>query len=256
MMLHLAAVPFAELDDSGADRGFAPRAAKYGPPSPHAQYDPFRHVVLSPDEFAQLLHLGECSIRGLLTLTVQGGPPARATAIEDDLPLSPVGADCIALQLLTRLRGNAAVNPDSLLGDGMRPGADWYTPEPAADKNGQSVLPAWRLKKVIAYVEAHLPEKILLTDMAAVAGISRMHFASQFRHAVGCRPHDYVLLCRLERAQALLRRDNPSLVDVALDVGFQTQAHFSTVFKRIVGATPGKWRAANNRRGRATTVDF
>jgi AraC family transcriptional regulator len=31
-------------------------------------------------------------------------------------------------------------------------------------------------------------------------------------------------------------------VDIALAVGFQTQAHFSTVFKRFVGESPGRWR--------------
>jgi AraC-like DNA-binding protein len=33
-------------------------------------------------------------------------------------------------------------------------------------------------------------------------------------------------------------------VDVALAVGFQTQAHFSTVFKRLTGTTPARWRLA------------
>jgi AraC family transcriptional regulator len=34
-------------------------------------------------------------------------------------------------------------------------------------------------------------------------------------------------------------------VDIALTVGFQTQAHFTTVFKRFVGDTPYQWRSAH-----------
>ena len=45
----------------------------------------------------------------------------------------------------------------------------------------------------------------------------------------------------------LLLNDNLTIVDVALTVGFQTQAHFTTVFKRFVGSTPRRWRTAGGR---------
>jgi AraC family transcriptional regulator len=71
-----------------------------------------------------------------------------------------------------------------------------------------------------------------------------MHFAAQFRAAVGMRPHQYLLKRRIERAEALLKQAEISLVEVALTVGFQTQAHFTTVFKRFAGDTPYQWRSA------------
>ena len=103
-------------------------------------------------------------------------------------------------------------------------------------------LPDWRLSRVVAYVEANLAEPISLADLAVVAGMSRMYFASQFRAATGLKPHDYVLRKRIERAQHLLSGTSEALVEVALAVGFQTQAHFTTVFKKLVGATPRRWR--------------
>jgi AraC-like DNA-binding protein len=78
--------------------------------------------------------------------------------------------------------------------------------------------------------------------MAAVAGLTRMHFAAQFRAATGMRPHDFLLQRRIDRARRLLRDPKLALVDVALSVGFQTQAHFTTVFKRFAGDTPNRWR--------------
>ena len=103
-------------------------------------------------------------------------------------------------------------------------------------------LQKWRMKRVTDHVEAHLSRRITLADMAAAAGLTRMHFAAQFRTATGLRPHDFVLQRRVERAQGSLRNPELALVDVALSVGFQTQAHFTTVFKRFAGGTPHRWR--------------
>jgi AraC-like DNA-binding protein len=103
-------------------------------------------------------------------------------------------------------------------------------------------LQKWRLKRVVEYVDAHLGERIMLSDLAAASGLTRMHFAAQFRIAMGLRPHHYVLRRRIDHACALLRDPDLPLVEVALGVGFQTQAHFTTVFKRYVGSTPHRWR--------------
>ena len=120
---------------------------------------------------------------------------------------------------------------------GRRTGCD---PETARLTNNS--LQKWRLKRVLDYVEAHLARQISLHDLANCSGLTRMHFAAQFRAAVGIRPHEYVLRRRIERAQVLLAEPRASLVDVALGVGFQTQSHFTTVFNRFVGDTPHRWR--------------
>ncbi len=99
--------------------------------------------------------------------------------------------------------------------------------------------------RVADYVDSHLSNKITLSDLAAVAGLSRMHFASQFRMATGLRPHEYLVRRRVERAQELLATSGMPLVEVALEVGFKTQAHFTTVFTRVVGKTPKAWQRDN-----------
>jgi len=106
----------------------------------------------------------------------------------------------------------------------------------------RTTLPNWRLQRVDSYVKSHLSESITLAEMANAAGLSPMHFAAQFRAATGYRPHHYVLLCRLDRAKELMTDASRSMLDIALDVGFHTQAHFTTVFKRLSGKTPGAWR--------------
>ncbi|MBW7971152.1 helix-turn-helix transcriptional regulator [Bradyrhizobium sp. BR 10289] len=150
---------------------------------------------------------------------------------------SAIMADALRLAILTRTFSRQACDAQADLGpaDGAR-----------TEESGRPVrsLQSWRLKRVVQYVDKNLTGKITLQELAAVAGLSRMHFAAQFRAATGVRPHEYLLRRRIERAQELLKQADSTLVDIALTVGFQTQAHFTTVFKRFVGDTPYQWRSA------------
>ncbi|WP_426610472.1 helix-turn-helix domain-containing protein [Bradyrhizobium sp. McL0616] len=150
---------------------------------------------------------------------------------------SAIMADALRLAILTRTFSRQASGALAELdpADGVH--------EEDAGRTVRS-LQSWRLKRVLEYVDKNLTAKITLQDMADVAGLSRMHFAAQFRAAIGARPHEYLLRRRIERAQELLKQAEVTLVDVALTVGFQTQAHFTTVFKRFVGDTPYQWRSA------------
>jgi AraC family transcriptional regulator len=105
-----------------------------------------------------------------------------------------------------------------------------------------ATLPKWRLMRVQTYIETNIGGRITLANLAATAGLSRMYFAKQFRAATGMRPHDFVLRKRIARAQQMLTATSDTLVDIALSVGFQTQAHFTTVFKKIAGNTPCQFR--------------
>ena len=105
-------------------------------------------------------------------------------------------------------------------------------------------LPKWRMRRVVEHVVNHIADPIRLADLARVAGLSRMHFAAQFKAAAGCRPHDFVLQHRIEAAKEMLTDTDLPLVEVALSTGFQTQSHFSGVFKKLVGETPARWQRA------------
>lgn len=108
-----------------------------------------------------------------------------------------------------------------------------------------NALPKWRLRRVEQYIADHFDRCISLSELANVAGLSRMHFAAQFRTATGYRPREYLLNHRVEHAKNLLATTERPLAEIALAVGFSTQAHFSTVFKRISGQSPARWRFAS-----------
>lgn len=108
----------------------------------------------------------------------------------------------------------------------------------------QLALPAWRLRRVVDLVKERIDEAISLADMAAAAGLSPMHFAAQFKVATGMRPHHYLIAERIGRAKQLLDETTDTIMDIAIAVGFQTQAHFATVFKQHENVTPRQWRGA------------
>lgn len=128
-------------------------------------------------------------------------------------------------------------------------------PVPLQRRAPLAPLAAWRLAKVRNYIEAEISSRLRLVDMARVAGLSRMHFAAQFREAKGRRPHDYVLMRRIERAKRLITEQELAMVEIALYVGFQSQAHFCTIFKALTGTTPTLWRAGLCSRLSGVSVD-
>jgi AraC-like DNA-binding protein len=131
---------------------------------------------------------------------------------------------------------------------GLRPTVERSTGTDQVPVRGRHVrgLQKWRLKRVVDYVDASMSSKITSLDLAAVAGLSRMHFASQFRLATGLRPHEFLLQRRIRRAAELMRDTTMPIIEIALTVGFQTQAHFTTVFKRFTGCTPRNWRVGDH----------
>ncbi|MFG1330956.1 AraC family transcriptional regulator [Xanthobacter autotrophicus] len=160
-------------------------------------------------------------------------------------------ADALRLAVMARMLGDVTIEPTSIEPARLPPAADARpeTRTPRAPRHTRSGLVTWRLKRVLAFIDAHLAEPVTLMAMAEAAGLSRMHFAAQFKVATGLRPHEFLLKRRIEQAQDLLRNTREPLVQIALAVGFQTQAHFTTVFRRFVGDTPYQWRCANAQRG-------
>jgi AraC family transcriptional regulator len=121
-----------------------------------------------------------------------------------------------------------------------------YAEGPASTAPGNvGGLPDWRLKRVIEFMDSHGDGPVTLADLARIAGLSRMHFAAQFRKATGLRPHEYLLRWRIEKAKIMLTTSSRPIAEVALSTGFNSQSHLSVVFKRLTGLTPFCWRERN-----------
>jgi AraC family transcriptional regulator len=75
--------------------------------------------------------------------------------------------------------------------------------------------------------------------LARQVDLSPAHFARAFKETTGQAPHRYLLTLRLEWARRLLDAPNPVLSEIAQRTGFSDQSHFTRLFKREFGTTPG-----------------
>jgi AraC-like DNA-binding protein len=105
------------------------------------------------------------------------------------------------------------------------------------------VPPARHLLRAKDLADGRYFEALGVDDMARAAGLSRAHFSREFRRAFGESPHSYLLTRRLERAAALLRTTDRSVVDICFSVGLQSVGSFTTSFTRTFGASPTAYRA-------------
>jgi RpiB/LacA/LacB family sugar-phosphate isomerase len=103
-------------------------------------------------------------------------------------------------------------------------------------------LPPWRLQRVFAHVREKLADEVSVAELAKTVGMSQYYFSKLFKTSTGTTPHQYVMRQRVERAQELLRQGRTPLADVATQVGFETQSHFTSVFRHLVGITPKRYR--------------
>jgi len=107
------------------------------------------------------------------------------------------------------------------------------------------VLTRRKLTTIVDYIMANLHRSPTLEEMAALVSLSPYHFARQFKAATGLPPHQFLITRRVERAQRILRgRGSLNLAEVAIGVGFSDQSQLCFHFKRIVGVTPGRFRAS------------
>jgi len=121
-------------------------------------------------------------------------------------------------------------------------------------------LPAWRARKVRAYIDSHIAGPILVADLCALVRLSESHFSRAFRRTFGRSPYAYVLRRRVELAAEYMLQNEAPLSDIALRCGFTDQPHLCKHFRQITGHTPAAWRRAhsnestNSGRGEPTEV--
>jgi AraC family transcriptional regulator len=102
-------------------------------------------------------------------------------------------------------------------------------------------LAAWQKTRVTDYVEEHLAETVMLSQLAEVARLSPFHFSRAFKQSFGLPPLRYVTGRRIERAKSLLAGE-VSITQVGLALGFAETSSFTAAFRRHTGVTPTAFR--------------
>ena len=109
-------------------------------------------------------------------------------------------------------------------------------PRPIHNRGGLSAVAK---RRVLELIDAALDARLTVEMLSREVGLSAAHFARAFKETMGRAPHQYLLALRLERARRLLETTEASLSDIAQRAGFADQAHFTRLFKRAFGTTPG-----------------
>jgi AraC-like DNA-binding protein len=78
--------------------------------------------------------------------------------------------------------------------------------------------------------------------LSEAAGLSRSSLHERFVQLIGQPPMQYLAHWRMQIAAGLLRDTSAKVLEVALDVGYESEAAFSRAFKRVAGVSPGAWR--------------
>lgn len=99
-----------------------------------------------------------------------------------------------------------------------------------------------RFQKVLDYIEHHSDQDLRVEALSAVAAFSKFHFHRQFSALFGVSVFHYAQLSRLKRAAHQLAFRQDSILDIALDNGYEGADSFSRAFKNCVGQTPSAFR--------------
>ena len=98
------------------------------------------------------------------------------------------------------------------------------------------------LALILDFVEDRLGSTLSLTELAAMAGLSRFHFSRAFKAETGETPYQHVLRRRIERAKLLLADATMPLEVIARSLGFHDVSHFQKAFKARVGISAQRFR--------------
>jgi AraC family transcriptional regulator len=107
---------------------------------------------------------------------------------------------------------------------------------------GEGALAPHVARRVRERIEESLQCGVSLDELAREAGLSRFHFARSFKATTGLSPHRYLTSRRIERAKHLLAFTELAIAEIALEVGFASQPHFTERFRRATGRTPLEFR--------------
>lgn len=103
-------------------------------------------------------------------------------------------------------------------------------------------LAAWQKARVAEYVEEHLADNVLLSDLAELVRLSPFHFSRAFKQTFGMPPHRYLTSRRIEHAKTLLENVEASVTQIGVEVGFGETSSFTTAFRKHTGVTPTVYR--------------
>lgn len=114
-----------------------------------------------------------------------------------------------------------------------------------ADKdNAVNSMQFKNIQHILTFIDEHFTEKLSLSELAEMAGMSPNYFSTFFKKISGITLWDYISSKRINMAVGLIRNHNSSknMLEIATLCGFNNTTHFNKMFKRITGMTPTEYK--------------
>ena len=156
-------------------------------------------------------------------VTVGGLMERISAAVSEEEPFCDLEARALTMQLLSLLLRHYDYTDRSRSG------------------GGNTVSDA---ERGIRYLNANFREPITVDEAACAAGMSKSYFMKVFRDLNGVTPWEYVLLKRVAYSTQLLKNTQISVLDVAMQSGFNTKSSLNRAFRRVMKISSAEYRAA------------
>ena len=99
-----------------------------------------------------------------------------------------------------------------------------------------------RIAQAIDYIRQHFKEQRALVTIAKEIGVSPFHFQRLFTEWAGVSPKQFLQYLSTDYAKKLLRNDQATLLNAAIDAGLSGTGRLHDLFVRIEGMTPGEYK--------------
>jgi AraC-like DNA-binding protein/quercetin dioxygenase-like cupin family protein len=96
--------------------------------------------------------------------------------------------------------------------------------------------------KTLAYLEAHLGERLTLDKISTDLAVSPSYLEEAFKAYGGITPFEYLVKVRLNKALVLMRNPGLTIAEISYQVGYEDPLYFSKLFKKFTGYSPQNYR--------------
>lgn len=104
------------------------------------------------------------------------------------------------------------------------------------------------VNRVVDVIEQHLTEAVTVQFIAEELGLNRCYLSTQFKRETGRNLHDFVNRMKIDEATRLMVTTEYSVAEIASLLGFCSPSHFQSIFKKVTGMNPSKYREGVHRK--------